>query len=359
MSDGFLTRTLPFFNGVLAFLPACGGTTSSDTGADTGSGETSGSPTSSPETTVDPTTETSGNTTEDPTTETSLDSTETGTPGGCPEGSLCGSEPPDGWFGPTIIARVQDGAEPPPCPEDFPDLGPDLLADFVTAPPAVCNCECEPPASPSCDGNVIVRGQNSCSGFVNSASPQATCTNFSIDGFTEFNLYGYYYYYNPGECTAEQTSEIPPIAWEAQITTCGLTDAPMACEFNGICIPPPPSGFESTWCIWQQGDVGCPAGVFNTKSLFFTGAEDTRDCSDCSCASPSSTCEGAELMLFSSLDCAGDPSAVLDANGSCLDVTAQSFAVDFPLADSCPVTTAPHPMGTAEPTGEFTFCCTG
>lgn len=360
MSDGFLTRALPFFNGVLAFLPACGGSSSSDTGAETGTDETSASTTSTTsQTTTDPTTDSGEITTDDPTTETSLDSTDTGTPGGCPEGSLCGSAPPDGWFGPTIIARVQDGMEAPACPEEFPHLGPDLLSGFVTAPPAVCNCECEPPAAPSCDANLIVRGQNACTGFVNSASAQATCQNFTIDGFAEFNLYDYYYYYNPGMCTAEQSEEIPPIDWEAQITTCSITDTPMSCEFNGVCIPPPPADFEATWCIYQQGDAGCPAGVFNTKELFFTGAEDSRECSDCSCASPQSTCDGAELMVFDTLDCAGDPVDTLDANGACQDVLGQSFAVSFPGAESCPVTTAPHPMGTAQATGPFTFCCTG
>lgn len=359
MSDGFLTRTLPFFNGVLAFLPACGGPSSSETGGETGNVDTSGSPTSATtQTTSDPSTESGETTTEDPTTETSLDSSETGTPGSCPEGSLCGSEPPDGWFGPTIIARVEAGEEAPPCPEDFPDLGPDLLADFLDAPPAVCNCECEPPAAPNCNTNLFVHSPNACTGYVDYVSVSSMCQNLDVDGFAEFNMYSYYYY-NPGMCTAEQSAEIPPIGWGAQITTCSLTDAPLGCEFNGVCIPPPPADFESTWCIYQQGDVGCPAGIFNTKQVFFTGAEDTRECSDCSCASPDSSCDGAELLVFSAADCAGDPLTTLDANGSCVDIVAQSFAVDFPLQGMCPVTTAPHAMGTAEPNGEFTFCCTG
>ncbi len=356
--DGFLFRALPFFNGVLAFLPACGASDDAPADTDTATGDesssTSASTTSS--TTQNPTTTQTSEETTDPTTETTLDSSETGEPGVCPEGSLCGSEPPDGWFGPTIIARVTSEETAPECPEDFPDAGPDLLEGFAGADPANCYCECESPASPNCYANLRVRGPNSCVGYIDYLSVDAVCQNFEIDdAFSELNVYGY----NPGMCTAEQSALIPPISWDASITTCGLTGSPLSCEGNGLCIPPAPEGFESVWCIYQQGDVGCPAGIFNTKHVFFSGATDSRECGNCTCASTANICNEAELLAFTDLDCAGEPAAVLEANGSCLDISAQSIALQFPGAESCPVQSEPQPMGTADPTGEFTFCCTG
>jgi len=345
------------FNGCLAFLPACapGESKPGDTDG-TSSGE-SGS--SGEATTLTTAPESSESTTDDPATSTSLDTSETGEPGTCPEGALCGSEPPEGWFGPTIIARVPNGEAAPACPEEIPEAGPILFDGFSDPPPAVCSCECQPPASPSCDANLVVRGPNSCGGFYDFINVESTCTNLDVDSFAEFNLYGYYYYYNPPMCMAEQSAEIPPIAWESTINTCRLSETPLSCEGGGVCIPPAPEGFEATWCIYQQGDSGCPAGVFNTKSLVFSGAVDTRECGDCTCGSAGNQCEGAELMVFSEPDCAGTPDAFLPANGPCSDLTAASFAVDYPASGSCPVSSPPQSMGAAEPTGEFTFCCAG
>jgi hypothetical protein len=358
--DGLLYRALPLFNGCLAFLPACSspGNSSSDTDATDESGSVT---TNDPDTTLTTApAESSESSTSDPGTDTALDTSSTGEPEGCPEGSLCADGPPDGWFGPTIIARVPHGESVPACPEEYPTAGQELYDGFSDPPAAECNCECSPPASPSCNANLYVHGPNSCAGFQNFLNIDATCQNLDIDGFAEFNLYGGYgYYYNPGMCTAETSSVIPPIAWDTTIATCRLSDSPLSCSGGKTCIPPAPADFEATWCIYQQGDAGCPAGVFNTKTLFFSGATDTRDCGDCSCGSPANSCEGGELLMFNAIDCAGDPDLVLEANGACQDVDVASFAINYPSVDTCPVGQQPQPMGAAEPTGEFKFCCAG
>jgi hypothetical protein len=359
--DGLLYRALPFFNGALVFMPAC--SSPSDTPANTdGTGDSSSSTTDEPSTTLTTTASEEsgpGSTSTDADSGTSLDSTETGVPGACPEGSLCGTEPPEGWFGPTIIARVAAGETAPECPEEFDDAGPELFAGFGDPDPAECSCECEPPASPSCNARIQTRGNN-CIGYGNSWNVDATCMNLEVDGFGEFNIYGGYYYGGySAECTAVESAEIPPISWESTISTCRLSADPLSCQGSKLCIPPAPEAFEDTWCIYQQGDLGCPAGVFNTKSVFFTGATDDRACSDCNCGTSGSDCNEGELLTFTTQDCAGEPDSVLEANGSCGPLQASSFAVNYPGSDTCPVTTQPHATGDAEPTGGFTFCCVG
>ncbi|MBC8069432.1 MAG: hypothetical protein IAG13_13935 [Deltaproteobacteria bacterium] len=340
-------------------MPACSSSNNSPTDT-SATGDSSSSTTNEPSTTLTTAaSEESGtsSTTTDADSSTSLDSTDTGVPGACPEGSLCGTEPPEGWFGPTIIARVAAGETAPECPEEFPDAGPGLFAGFADVEDAECACECEPPAAPNCNAQLLQRGNN-CIGYQNFFSPGATCTNTAIDGYAELNIYAGYYY-GGADCTASQTAAIPPIGWEATISTCRLSETPLSCQGTKVCIPPPAENFEDTWCIYQQGDLGCPAGVFNTKSVFFTGAEDTRDCSNCNCGTPGSSCGEGQLLGFDTMDCAGEPSVVLEANGSCGEVDITSFAMEYPGSDTCPVTTQPQPIGDAEPTGEFTFCCVG
>ncbi len=368
MTDGLLYRSLPAFTGLLVFMPACPGDepTATDTDATDGSSSSSGDSATSPSTTNSTTSPEDTSSSESSPT----DPSDTDTPATCPEDSLCADNLPENWFGPLIMARSGPDDTPPECPEEFPIEGPDLRDGFVSAGDAECSCECTPPAMMNCYASVVTSTDPECNSYYyyykggygyggggnQYYQVDELCHNIDMDDFARFNLFGFY---APGPCTAETTESVPPISWEASIKTCQLSDDPLSCQGDGVCIPPPVAGFESVWCLYQQGDVGCPAGVFNTKHKFYTGAEDTRACSDCVCGSTAANCYTGDLLMFEGPDCAGEPAAALPANNDCSPVQAASVAVQYPGGDTCPVSNAPHAMGDAHPVGDFTFCCTG
>ncbi|MBC8072745.1 MAG: hypothetical protein IAG13_30775 [Deltaproteobacteria bacterium] len=373
MNDGLLYRSLPAFTGLLVFMPACSDDEPAATATGADDDSSSGEPSTSPSTTEEP--ESTGEPSDSSTTDPDPSSSDTGEPATCSEDALCGAPTPEGWFGPFILARAATEAELPDCPEEFPTLGPIAHDGFVDPGSAECSCECEPPAAASCYASVVSSDNENCYGGYyyyygymdygyggGTMYTQVTeaCTNVEIDGFARFRVYGGGYYGGGTDCTPNETKSIPPLAWESSIKACGLPETPLSCSDGGLCIPQPPEGFEDTWCLYQQGDSGCPAGVFNTKVKFYMGAEDDRDCSDCNCGSTASSCSEGELMMFEGPDCAGEPSSILPGGNSCEPAVAASVAVDYGVsAGTCPVTTQPHGTGSATPTGEMTFCCMG
>ncbi len=93
--------------------------------------------------------------------------------------------------------------------------------------------------------------------------------------------------------------------------------------------------------------------------MFHANAENTRECSDCSCSSPTQGCSDGSLLLFGGPDCTGEPLQEMELlnPGYCDIVNAVSFVADFGADEACSVTTAPEPTGSATAAGAFTFCC--
>lgn len=356
MRDGFLIQTLPFFSGALAFLPGCSPSPSNDDTTDTSSPTTTSPEDTSagPSTTEDPTT-----TTDDPTTSTSpttmtmttmVDSSETGDPA-C-GGGTCGSPVEDGWFGPTVYARLQPDAPLPSCTPDYPDQGPTLLDGFTDPGPAFCDCSCELTQQPNCQPSMAIYSTQNCGNWINNVAVSAACSNINIPAAARVSAYGY----QQGMCEEEDIEEIPPVAWDATIKTCRVSDAALACGDDGVCLPPLPEGFEDNWCMYRQGDHECPAGPYSNKSIFWSGAEDTRACSNCQCGSAGATCNDVQVMVFAGADCEGVPAATIDVN-TCSNVVGNSVAQVVEGNAVCPVTEDSAPMGGVAAMGEFTFCC--
>lgn len=354
MRDGFLIQTLPFFSGALAFLPGCSPSPSSDDTTETSSPttETSADPSTTSTSTDDATL-----TTDDPTTSTTgttgttmADTTETGDPA-C-GGGTCGSPVEDGWFGPTIYARLLPDAALPSCTPDYPDQGPTLLDGFTDPGPAICECSCELTQQPNCNPSMSIYGSQNCGNWLNSTAISATCSNINIPAAARVSAYGY----QQGVCEEEDIEEIPPVAWDATIKTCRVSDAALACGDGGVCLPPLPEGFEDNWCMYRQGDHECPAGPYSNKSIFWSGAEDTRACSNCQCGSAGATCNDVQVNVWAGSDCEGVPAATISVN-SCTNVTGNSVAQVTEGNAVCPVNEDSAPMGSVAAMGEFTFCC--
>lgn len=356
MRDGFLIQTLPFFRGALAFLPGCSPTTKVDdtNGTDaTGSASMTMTTTEGSEsTTEDPTTSSSTMSTTATTTETmttAVDTTETGDPQ-C-GGGTCVAPVEDGWFGPTVFARLPLDGELPSCTPEFPDAGPTLLEGYQDPGPATCDCSCELQMAPNCNGQMVSYSTANCGTWLESIQVSANCTNINITSSARFSTYGY----GVGICDETEIEDIPPVPWDATIRTCRVPENALTCD-TGVCLPQLPEGFEANWCMYRQGDFECPAGEYANKSLFWSGAEDSRACSNCTCGTAGTNCNDSQADVFAGADCEGNPVATLNAN-QCTNVTGLSVAGTFGATEACPVMTPPEPMGTVAPMGEFTFCC--
>lgn len=355
MRDSFLFQSLPLFSGALAFLAGCSPKTPADetTGTDvTG--------TSSATTTMT-STDASSSSTDEPTTtmtttvSTTLDTSTTVDPDtGDPAcgGGTCGDPTEEGWFGPAIIARLPVGAELPSCTPEYPDAGPTLLEGYVDPGPATCDCTCELTQAPQCNGSVTSFQGANCVQWLNSVQVSANCSNISIPGSARFYAYGQ----GVGICDENEIENIPPIPWEATIRSCRVPENLLDCGDGGVCLPAQPEGFEDNWCIYRQGDYECTAAYPN-KSVFWSGADDTRGCSECTCGSAGTNCLDQTVDVFAGADCEGLPIATLPGGNVCTNVTGLSIAATSSKSGACPVTAVPEPEGTVAAQGDFTFCC--
>jgi hypothetical protein len=368
--DAVAFRSIPLLTSGLAFLPACG-----DGGSSTGPDDDSSSGPSSmtqPEESGDDdddTNDTTSNLDDSATLDDSSggDATDATTDTGDPQcggANTCGAVPPIGWFGPTVYARVQPGDLPPPCPPEVSSPGPTVLDGFADPGPATCTCECELSGDQACVSCMETSAsQGACTpNYYGSSCPYNSttvtddCIDIDVLGWVGFVSAEAYFYGMPAPmCEETEEVNIPPFAWEATIATCRIPDTALACD-TGVCIPPAPEGFESTWCIYQQGDIDCPAGDYPNKTLFWSDIEDTRGCSNCQCGSAAESCNERDLLIFDGDDCAGDPILVVEPTGICVQGTGGSIA-GTPSEAACPVTEAPVASGEIMPTGAFTFCC--
>jgi hypothetical protein len=180
------------------------------------------------------------------------------------------------------------------------------------------------------------------------------CHDFNVTAGT------YFYMYQAGVpyCQAMKSEELPEVQWDASIKSCNLPDVPQTCgaDDEGVCTPTPAEGFEAGLCIYAQGDLECPAGPYATKHAYYSGAEDTRDCTNCTCGMGMATCAGS-MHVYDALDCGGNQVADVPSTGQCTPAVGVSVGLNFTGDSSCPVATPSEPMGTVAATGEFTFCC--
>jgi hypothetical protein len=131
------------------------------------------------------------------------------------------------------------------------------------------------------------------------------------------------------------------------------------CPSGDICVPVPGASFGASLCVGQAGDVACPGPDYTRKALYFTGANDTRGCSDCTCKA-SGSCAAGQVTQYSTTDgtCGGSGN-IFGAPFTCYPL-GSSTDVKYtatPTLGSC-TPSAPTATGTATGTGAYTVCCT-
>jgi hypothetical protein len=168
-----------------------------------------------------------------------------------------------------------------------------------------------------------------------------------------------------GTCTASGgTAAIAAPSWGTAARACMASVTTGSCG-AGACVANPPSG--TSICILQSGvATTCPAG-YNAAApqVFYTGVDDTRGCSACTCGSVSGvSCNigSPAINLFGTPSCS-TATSTLSAPSDCTVLPGEfyaSLASGAPTLSgtpSCSVADGGTPTGSANPTGPTSFCC--
>jgi hypothetical protein len=292
---------------------------------------------------------------------------------GCPSGTTCFDAVPMGWTGPVIRYQGSSDAELPSCPDMAPDVALDAFADLQPASAPTCDCSCGEPTGASCDtgsaGQVSFTPNNgaSCGGtFCGSDTLDAGECIPAIQGScaSQPNM-SQSVGTNPADVSGAScppTQDMTPGSepeWGEAVRLCEVDDAG-ACE-DGTCAALPPAPFAEQLCIAREGDHACPGATYTERTVAYSSVDDTRDCSTCTCGTPSGVaCEGT-MDAYSSVVCNSGLIGSWSVPG-CVPwpPTGGTFYIQFdldPTGGSC-APSGGMPTGDVTPAAATTICCT-
>jgi hypothetical protein len=272
-----------------------------------------------------------------------------GVPAGmCAEGEVEVAPAPGGWT--AVVVAEGPAAGLPSCPS----LATDLYEGIAGEPGLDCTCACGAPMTSACSAQVSV------------VTGDAQCNN--ID--TTFGL-------NDQQCLSNAAAMLLTHAkWESNQPDDGACDATVTedkseIDFSGtgrMCRVSPvsrgdlkcidvPTGFAAIACVWNAGDVACPAS-YPAKQLKFTQIDDSRSCDlgSCGCGSGNAKCSGT-VSIHAAASCAG-PATVL-AEGVCTPVPSAlvSAKYDATVSGECAASGDAVPSGEVSLHAPVTICC--
>ncbi len=289
------------------------------------------------------------------------DATDSATPDAvvsCGDGGVCAPMAPSGWMGP--VALYTGAGTAPACAGGATSLFDGM--GMLMAPPATCSsCSCDA-ASVSCATPVVsIYEAPSCSGTASTTvTPATSCT-------MEAQLFAAMVSVAPpalsGCAPGTSTPTLTPPSWGMVARACPVTGTG-GCSGTESCIPARPS--STSVCVMQPGTAtACPAGYPSGPQTFYTGVNDSRGCSACTCSTPSgATCAIASPAVdtYQNPGC-GTPDAMLSANNSCTTVAGDLYLelVATPTLTGAPSCVAgggtPTGMATGDPATATSFCC--
>lgn len=348
-------------------------------GSSTGSA-TSGSPTGNPTATTNgpsSTTASTEATTVDPDTTVGPDTddpsgdTETTGPAACGAGNVCAPEVPAGWAGPVVWAETATADPQPACPDAYAELAFNAFDD-LQAPPAECSCDCGDATAVSCANPTLdyYGSTASCGGAP--LDDFSILANGACNNLPDAPSGQYWEVADPGlsggECEPNESVTVPTAGFSQTSTVCGGA-APGGGECMGAetCVAAPPEEFESRLCVWQEGDLECPAGGYEDRFVRHADFTDARNCTTCTCGDPEGSCSGT-VILWPGSNCTqgGQPGSAgaIDLGGGCeRAITSSAYPVTAAEAGTLTVEDASCspaggvPTGEAEPDEPYTLCC--
>jgi hypothetical protein len=149
---------------------------------------------------------------------------------------------------------------------------------------------------------------------------------------------------------------------------CAPSGALAACGSGGANVCAPSATGSFSLCIYQSGDVACPAGAYTKQTTVSTVTADTRSCTDCTCDTPAGVgCTGGVVSISDDPSCvvsATDSNSSTHAVPSSCELAQTTFnplflqlsTLPLPSGGSCNVSGGGQPMG-AVTTSDITVCC--
>jgi hypothetical protein len=279
----------------------------------------------------------------------------------CGNGGTCAPNAPGGWMGP--VSLYVGAVAAPSCDADASSLF-NGQGDLV-APAATCsNCSCGTATGVTCATPVLsIFEDTQCT---KPATPQTATVSSSCSPVLALALAVTVAAPLPtgGSCAPSGGAlTAPAAAWSTRAQACPIS-VPGSCSGGGLCVPGQPA--SSSVCVMKPGtETLCPPGYPSGPQVFYTGVDDTRGCSACTCGSPSgATCAigSPAIDAFVTPPCTATPNLTLTAPSPCTALGGALFMelVSQPMVSgqgTCAVSGGGMPSGAATPTGATSFCC--
>lgn len=234
---------------------------------------------------------------------------------------------------------------------------------------ALCSaCTCGPLTGAACEeASIFCTDLNSsCSGSLTSQGSwsSGSCRDISSDQMMSCELVQKDVLSNEGSCDPSPVDFSNKDAWASTAGVCAVSNSGAGCGTGEVCValaPMAPS-VEPTVCLAKVGDNAC-APAWSDRHVLHESADDSRNCSPCSCAADPTTvsCSAPSYKIFDNSFCTGISNQVV----GCTDVSAltsdgssslKRLSPSALLQGSC-AASGGSPTGSVTPSGATTLCC--
>jgi hypothetical protein len=224
----------------------------------------------------------------------------------------CVAGAPSGWSdpGPVWIGAESDA---PMCPPNAPRVGYEGGAGLVGMPLLCGACSCAPSSGSCALPTTITASTSLCAdagapiAFGGPMGWDGGCITYASTGTPVESVTAVPLVVEETGCKSMQAPPPPQTklsgTWSRFARGCTTSISGGACADPGdTCAPAAPPGFKM--CVFYYGAaVPCPdVGPFTEQNVFYSGVNDTRSCSPCTCTSEPGTCT-ALLSVYSGSTC--------------------------------------------------------
>jgi len=279
---------------------------------------------------------------------------------------------PDPWIAPQLV-WIGPQPDAPPCPATASLVGYTGAIDLDAGELTCGQCGCEPPDGGCILPTTLTASLAACSVDA-SAGPTFDAPPGWDGGCFAGDLLDAGAFGNAGSLwiPPPTVTDPPCVAIQPPTPEAGLSmsyavacigQAAGTCAGGFFCAPSSVTGWHM--CIAQEGDAGCMGSTYTEKHLAFTGYDDMRTCSGCTCGAPSGSTCTVSIYAYPDDACALGVTVAQSVQSpapGCGDVpmggTVGSESASSPRY--VPGTCTPAggvPGGTVTLTSPTTFCC--
>ncbi len=247
----------------------------------------------------------------------------------------------NGW---TLVLGVAGGGG---CPGGYPEAY--MGVSNPQAGAGACTCSCNITQQPSCTTGNVTWTYGNQSPICLSPSPVTSTGTCQQLGANLANAQ----YVQPlaasgGVCTGQAVGDTTKVQ-TTQVRTCSVPTP----DQNAVCAGVAPGG--SAACIVAPGDVPCPVGPFQIRSVI--ADTETLVCSACDTCGVTASCMNPELDIYSDMMCNMLMTAI-PANSTCINVQGGMMRAFWYKAQvGTPACNATGTSASFQATNAQTLCC--